>query len=176
MKTKSILLIFSTFLTVIAMTQETQVKKAKDFKVEIKELDDIHMVYYEFTGPYQDCFNDFGKLMEYIQTNQLPMGAYSLGLFYDDPENVPAEKLRSEPGYMVQGPVKGNDDFKYKKIPATKAVSVRYKSMEEIMPAYEAISKYIAENSLKTEPYSMEIYYSYDPNTVDAEILFLMKD
>lgn len=158
------------------MAQETAIKTEKDFKIEIRKIDDIHMVYYEFMGPYQNCFNDFPKLMEYIQKNQLPMGPYSLGLFYDDPEEVPAEKLRSEPGFMVQGPVKVGDGFKYKKIPATKAVTTRYKSMEEIMPAYAAISNYIMENKLSTAEYSMEIYYSYDEKNVDAEIIFLLKD
>lgn len=176
MKTRFFILSISAFLTLLTMAQETKVKTANDFKVEIRELDDIHMVYYDFVGPYQECFNDFGKLMEYIQAEQIPMGPYSLGLYFDDPETVSADKLRSQPGFMVQEPIKVSDVFKYKKIPSCKVVSTRYKSMDEIIPAYEAISKYIEENEIQTESFSMEIYYSYDPNVVDAEILFLIKD
>lgn len=158
------------------MAQETTIKTEKDFKIEIRKIDEIHMVYYEFTGAYQDCFNDFPKLMEYMQKNQLPMGPYSLGLFYDDPENVPEEKLRSEAGFMVQRPVTVGNGFKYKKLPARKAVTTRYKSMEEIMPAYAAISNYIIKNKISTEDFSMELYYSYDEKEVDAEIVFFLKD
>ena len=134
------------------------------------------MVYYKFTGPYMNSFNDFGKLMEYINTNEIPMGPYALGVFYDDPAQVPEDQLKSEAGYMVQEEVEVSDNFFYKKIPAGKAVSLKYHSMEEIMPAYEAIAKFMQEKEIKTVPYSIEIYYSPDPSVVDAEILFLIKD
>jgi effector-binding domain-containing protein len=158
------------------MAQQNPTTPATEFKIEIREMDEIHMVYYNYTGSYQHCFDDFPKLMAYIQQNNIPMGKYSLGLFYDDPDTVPEEKLRSEPGYMVQGPVKTSGIYKYKKIPASKVVSTRYKSMDQIMPAYAAIGKYIAENKLETQEHSMEIYYSYDETTVDAEIVFFLKE
>ncbi len=158
------------------MEQENNVKTTSDFKIEIRELNEIHMVYYEFKGPYQDSYNEFGKFMEYVQKKGLPMGQYPLSIFYDDPEKVPAEELRSEPGHMVLGPVEVSDGYKYKKIPASKGVSVRYRSMDEIMPAYKAIAEYLEKNNINAEEFSLEIYYSYDANIIDAEILFLIND
>lgn len=175
MKTNIAFLIIATFLTQLIMAQETKVKTKEDFKVEIRELDDIHMVYYEYKGSYHKAFDDFGKLMEYIQKEQLPVGAHALAVYYDDPNIVAEEKLRSEPGYMVQGPVEVSDGFKYKKISGAKAVCSHYNSMEEIVLAYEAIGEYIAKENLQTQEFALEIYYNLEPETYDGEILFLIK-
>ena len=176
MRTKILSTFFMCFIILIALSQEKKTACSSHFKPEVRETEDIHIVYYEFTGPYKDSFNDFGMLMAYLKKNEIELGAYSLGVFYDDPAEVPAEKLRSEPAHAVTGPVEVGDGFKYKKIPAGKAVSVKYTSMEEIMPAYEAIGKYIVENELKTVTYSIEIYYSYDENTMDVEILMMLAE
>lgn len=175
MKTKLITTLAIAVFCSVILTAQTE-KTMEKFKPEIRDVNEIHMIYYDFTGPYDQSFNAFGELMQFIQTNQLPMGPQSLGIFYDDPEKVPANELRSEIGFMLTKAVEGTDKYKYKKIEATKAVSVRYTSMDDIYPAYTAISNYIIENNLNTAPYSIEIYYSADPNVVDAEILMLIKD
>ena len=173
MKTK----IFITVLLAISslvLTAQTK-ESMKNFEPTIREVEDIHMLYYSFTGPYMQTFNDFGQLMGHIQSNKLPMGPYSLGVYYDDPAVVPENELRSEAGFMVTSSVEETEQFKYKKISGGKAVSVKYKSMDDIYPAYEAISKYISDNNLETENFSIEIYYSSDPSVVDAEILWMIK-
>jgi DNA gyrase inhibitor GyrI len=146
------------------------------FQVCIKDVPEMNIIYYSFTGPYDQSFNDFGNLMAYIQQNKIPMGAHALGIFYDDPSSVSADKLRSEAGFMITKKVEVSGNYKFKTLPAGKAVSVRYKSMNDIMMAYQAIGKYIAEKGIKTEPYSFEIYYSSDPTVIDAEILMFIKN
>jgi effector-binding domain-containing protein len=173
MKTKTLFTIALIISSLIVSAQTPQTMK--EFNPAIRTVDEIQMVYYSFTGPYMQSFDDFGQLMGHIQANNLPMGAYSLGIYYDDPNVVPENELRSEIGYMVTAPVSETKKFKYKKIPAGKAVSVRYTSMDEIYPAYEAISKYIMENKIETESFSLEIYYSNDPSVIDAEILMPIK-
>jgi effector-binding domain-containing protein len=176
MKTKIFFTLFVLSLTLMAMAQEEKSLCHDKLEVSIRDVDEIHMVYYKFTGPYMNSFNDFGKLMEYLKTNEIPMGPHALGIFYDDPAQVPEDQLRSEAGFMIQGKAEIADGFYYRNIPATKAVTVKYKSIEDIMPAYEAIAKYLQEKEIKTVPYSIEIYYSTDPNVVDAEILFLIDE
>lgn len=174
MKTRTLLtvLIALTAINLKAQNKETM----KEFDVQIRNVDEIQMIYYSFTGSYMQSFNDFPKLMAHISQNNLPMGPYSLGVYYDDPEKVPENKLRSEVGYMVTDQVKESGVYKYKKIPAGKAVSVRYKSMEDIYPAYDALAAYIEKKGLNTEEFSLEIYYSNDPNVVDAEILMMIRE
>lgn len=147
------------------------------FEITIRKVEKIQMVYYDFTGPYDKSFSEFGQLMTFVQKEKIQMGQFSLGIFYDDPAVVDKAKLRSKIGIAVaSNPEFKSEKFNYKKIPAGKAVTVRYKSMEDIMPAYEAISDYIMKNNLKTEDYSVELYYGNDPNTIDAEILFYVKE
>ena len=158
------------------LSAQEQNDASNKFQVSIKEVPEMSIVYYSFTGPYEQSFNDFGKLMAYIQQNKIPMGAHALGIFYDDPSTVSADKLRSEAGYMVSKKVEVSGNYKFKTLPAGKAVSVRYKSMNDIMTAYQTIGKYIGENGIETEPYSIEIYYSSDPSVIDAEILMMIKN
>lgn len=175
MKTNKLMfLAVASFMTLFLNAQN--LNEMKTFEPVIRDVEEMHMVYYNFTGPYDQSFNAFGELMQYIQVNQLPMGAYSLGLFYDDPAVVPAEELKSEVGFMLTGPINETEKYKYQKIEAGKAVSVKYSSMDEIFPAYTAIANFIKEQELQTADYSMEIYYSADPNVVDAEILMMIKN
>lgn len=171
MKTRFLLIASVLFLNHSIMAQKTN----ESFDVQIKEIPAIQMVYYEFTGPYDQSFNDFGKLMGYMQQNKIEMGKHSLGVFYDDPESVSPDKLRSEIGFLVTKKTEGNKIYKYKEIPAGKAITVKYTSMEEIMPAYKAISDYISKKKIETAPYSVELYYSNDPTVMDAEIVFYLK-
>jgi AraC family transcriptional regulator len=163
-----------TSLTVYLSAQENKDASNK-FQVSIRDFPETNIIYYSFTGPYDQSFNDFGNLMSYIQQNKIPMGANSLGIYYDDPATVSADKLRCEVGYMITKKVSVSGKYKIKTLPAGKAVSVRYKSMEDIMAAYQTIGQYIAEKGIKTEAYSIEIYYSSDPTVVDAEILMIIK-
>ncbi len=158
------------FLIVMITTVLLSARSQENVKVEIKEMSEMQIVYYENTGPYDQAFNDFPTLMSYLQSNKIPLGAHSLGIFFDDPQQVPENKLRSEIGFLVTDKVKTKPPFKYKKLDACKAVSAKYTSMDEIMTAYQAISNYIMEHKLKTAPYSIEIYYSYEEGSVDAEI------
>lgn len=148
---------------------------SKTFEIEIKELPEMHLVYYEFTGAYPAAMEKFEDLMKYLMANSIALGPHSMGIFYDDPAVVPENELRSEIGFLVNGPVEVSDGYKYKKIEACKAVCTKYTSMEEIMAAYGEISGYIVENKLDTAPYSMELYYGNDPNVIDAEIAFTIK-
>ena len=174
MKTRTL---FTVFMATVCISLSAQTKEnLKEFDVKIREMEEIQMIYYSFIGPYMQSYDDFPKLMAHIQQNGISMGPYSLGVYYDDPEKVPENELRSEIGFMVSEKATETKNYKYKKIPAGTAVSVKYKSMEEIYPAYKAIAAYIEKEGLKTEGFSVEIYYSMDPHIVDTEILMLLKE
>jgi effector-binding domain-containing protein len=178
MRTHFILVFILSGLMLNTMAQEKSscAEKAKNnFKVTVRNMEDIHMIYYEFTGPYMNSFNDFGKLMEYVQANNIPVGQNTLGVYYDDPEQVPEDQLRSEIGYVLTDKAEATGDYKYKKIDACKALSVWYYSMEEIMPAYNAIGKYAEDNNVEIVGYSIEIYHGFDPEEMKAEILMPIK-
>lgn len=151
-------------------------KSQETIKVEVKNLPEMNVVYYEHTGAYDQSFNNFSQLMEYIQKKQLPTGASSIGIFKDDPKQVSAEDLRSEIGFLLTKEVSVEAPYKFKKLKACKAVSAKYTNMEQIMVAYQAIAEYIAKNNLKTGEFSIELYYGNDETTVDAEIFIPIID
>jgi DNA gyrase inhibitor GyrI len=151
--------------------------KPEKFKVTVRDVDKIKMVYYEFTGPYDQSFSEFAQLISFAKENKLTMDKFSLGIFKDDPELTPADKLRSEIGLAITSKAKVDlAKYKYKELPAGKAVTVKYKGMDEIMPAYEAIAEYIKTNNIKTENYSVELYFGQDPDQMVSEILFYITD
>ncbi|MCG8700123.1 MAG: GyrI-like domain-containing protein [Bacteroidales bacterium] len=169
MKTKTLL---SVLLMFVAMGI---VKAQNSFNVEIKEVKSFDMLYYDFTGPYPNAYQDFGKLMAYIGENNIKTGPYSVGLYFDDPKTVAEDKLRSQVGHMIVGKSATNEVFKTKTVRSGKAVSVTYHNMSEIMDAYEALGGYILDKGLKTEGFSIEVYKSQDPAKMETEILMLLK-
>jgi effector-binding domain-containing protein len=175
MKTKTLIAVFALALSQLLTAQEHQLPNEKEFNVYIRTCEAIPFIYYEHKGPYNEAFNNFGQLMKYIQQNNIATGAFSVGIYYDDPSTVAPELLRSEAGFSIKQPVKETEMFKCKTVPSGKAVCVRYTSMDEIVPAYEALEKYISENQLKTAPYSIELYYGNDPTKIDAEILMFIQ-
>lgn len=171
------LMLMSCFLitSILAQDKAACPDKEKSFEIEVKDVEGFYMVYYEFKGPYEEAFDEFMSLIEYLANNEIEMGPNALGIFYDDPEVVAPEDLRSEVGFMVTGEVPSNEKYKYKKIENFKAVATKYYSLEDIKDAYQAVGEYLQENELVPGEYSFEIYYSEDPVKVDTEILMPIK-
>jgi AraC family transcriptional regulator len=171
---KTILLSILFLCAAFLHAQENKESVPPEIQVEVKNVPEIQILYYEFTGPYNQSFSKFSGLMDYIKNNNIPLGEHALGIFYDDPNEVPAEQLKSEAGFMVTKEVNPANGYLFKKIPAGKAVIAHYKSYDQIMAAYGAIEKYISDNGITTAPYSIEIYYNSDPSVVDAEIRMMI--
>ncbi|MBN1180948.1 MAG: GyrI-like domain-containing protein [Bacteroidales bacterium] len=169
MRTKHLLLSICAMIALSLAAQDGGKQKA--FEAKVREVDGFHMVYYEFKGPYDQAFGEFMSLMEYLASNNIEMGPNALGIFYDDPQDVAPENLRSDVGFMVKSPAPSGEKFKYKKVEGFKAVSVKYYSMEDIQKAYESLGEYLVQSDLTPKGPAYEIYYSSDPNVVDTEIL-----
>lgn len=162
------------FLTVNVMAQTSEkVKKETTSlnEVEVRHIEPFQYVYYEFKGSYMEAFKDFPKLMEYLGKNGIQPGKYSLGVYYDDPLDVPEKDLRSEIGMMVTKPEKVSDGYKYKNVDGFKAATIRYTEMEQIMDAYDKVFKYVESNGMTPAGAPYEFYYSYEPGNLDCEII-----
>ena len=175
MKTKTCVLIL-TFFTVSVMAQVSEEKIADyPYKAEVKQIEPFQYLYYEYKGSYMNAFMAFPKLMEYIESERIEMGLYSLGVYYDDPAEVAENELRSEIGMMIKEKVKGNDMYKFKKVDGFKAATIKYSDMSEIQTAYAVLVKYMQSKNLTPIGPAYEIYYSYDENNIDTEIVFPVK-
>lgn len=152
--------------------QDTTKTCSPKFDVQIKNIESFNMLYYEFTGPYEQAYNSFQTLMDFMAQNNIGMGSSAVGIYYDDPQVVAADKLRSEVGYTTINAVDSAGNFKFKKVEAYKAVCVKYTSMADMMGAYGAIMEYITKNNITIIGPAYEFYYDmYGPNPI-SEIAF----
>ena len=147
------------------------------FPVTKKKVEGFHFLYYEFIGPYQKAFDKFGEFMAYLKKNGIETGPYSVGIYLDNPQMTPPEKLRSEIGFMVKKAFKADGIYKYKKIESFYAISTWYKSMDEIQGAWNALVIYLMKNKLIPAGPGYEFYKSDKaPTDFSAECFFPIKE
>lgn len=135
-----------------------------------QKLGPFTVVYEQHTGDYKQT----GKIFEQVQTALAREGVETrkaIGIYFDDPQRVPAEKLRSECGsvleshYLPKAKYLISQQFKVKVIPPRQSVSAdfpikgAYSYMIGPMKAYPALRKYCAEKNYQVS-LSYEIYDS----------------
>ncbi len=65
--------------------------------VEIRTLPDMRVAFLRWVGPYIECGSTFGKLMEWGgKKGLLGPSTTTLGIYHDDPDVTPADKLRAD--------------------------------------------------------------------------------
>ncbi|MEN8155257.1 MAG: GyrI-like domain-containing protein [Acidobacteriota bacterium] len=163
------------FLIVLAIAAGFSLngETGEKFPVTKKKVEGFHFVYYEFTGPYQKAFEQFGLFMAYLKQNKIETGPYSVGIYLDNPQMTAPDKLRSEIGFMVKNEVKPDGIYKYKKVDDFTAISTRYQSMKDIQGAWDALGKYLMKNSMIPAGPGYEFYKTdKDPSKISAECFF----
>jgi len=146
-----------------------------------KDLPAMEIVYEDFTGPYSKT----GKVMDDLYQSLKKDGinpVQGIGLYFDNPENVPQDKLRSKVGSVI--PAVSADQLsmlkkKYKTltVPAGKYLYSSFPKknvfsyMVGPMKVYPVIGRYITEKAITPKAeYSIEIYD--EPNSM---IVYAMK-
>lgn len=138
-------------------------------KVEVKEstIGPYHLVYEANTGDYRQTGTSVDSLMKLAATKGVvPVAGF--GIYMDDPNEVPKEKLRSEAGIIIQPQdvekFKGvAAPAKYRMYPQTSAVVSEFPLKNflsiflGIYKVYPAIMDYMKAKNYKIS-YSFEIY------------------
>lgn len=117
------------------------------------------LVYEEYVGPYMNTGKVFDKVYNAVKNDGIET-TRGLGIYFDDPSRVPADKLRSECGVVIEG--KDASKFaavskKYmsKKIKASDSLVVEFpirnafSYMVGPMKAYPALAKYARSKNYK---------------------------
>lgn len=86
-------------------------------KVSEMKMGPFLFVYQEYTGPYMNTGKIFDKVYKTVRSDGIETKR-GLGIYFDDPSKVPAEKLRSQCGVVIEE----NDFAKFA------SVSKKYKS------------------------------------------------
>jgi AraC family transcriptional regulator len=131
----------------------------------------LKIAYIKHSGAYDKIPFDqyFGKLFAWAKEKRLKPAGPPMGIFYDDPKNVPAEKCKSEVGIPIRGKTKPEKKIKIKEIAPTTVAAITHRGpMKDYMKTYEKLNEWIAENSYVTAGPPMEVYLS-KPKLVHGE-------
>lgn len=98
-----------------------------------------------------------------------------MAIYPDDPENIPADKLRSEIAITFKGKAAAKGNIKTKKLPAMKVATISHKGPgSEFKNTYGKLVGWIAEKGLVISGPPMEIY-SKKPEVVGGQTILYAK-
>lgn len=120
------------------------------------EMGPFTIAYESFTGPYAKTAPVFAKVYNALKEKGIT-ARMGLGIYYDNPAQVPAEKLRSDCGVVLEkgDQVKLKGKFKVKRLARASSVVVEFPVRSTLsymigpMKAYPALMKYAQEKNLK---------------------------
>jgi len=141
-------------------------------EVKLKKTEPMQIATISHVGPYGEVGKLYQEIAKWLRQKQLKVTGPPLGWFYDNPEKVPANKLRSEVGIPFIGEAKPEDKIKIKKVPAQEVLYTLHKGpYSEVGPAYGALFQHASEKGYIPLGCPMEIYLN-DPSKVkESELL-----
>lgn len=144
-------------------------EETKPYEVRVKTAEKMTLVYLEHTGPYDRMGEVFAQLGEYAAEKALTGDV--VGIYYDDPAQVPAEQLRSELGIVVPEGTMPDSGYSLQEVPERKVVYVILRGpYGEIAKEYPYIVQWIEEKGYRIVGPLMEIYLEAGPD-IPAEQL-----
>lgn len=137
----------------------------------VKHFPKMRVAYVANVGPFGEATRrGFEKLFAWLEANHLqPLGA-SLGIFYDDPAKVAAEKLRSESCVPVAMDVLGSGEVQTKDIGDVEVATIVYQGEQNIARAYNEVYDWLRAQGYRDAGAPMETYLSSLGEELRAEI------
>jgi len=141
-------------------------------EVKLKKTEPMQIATISHIGPYSEAGKLYQEIMKWLKQKQLKITGAPLGWFYDNPEKVPAHKLRSEVGIPFKGEAKPEGNIQIKKIPAQDVLYTMHKGpYREVGPAYAALFQYASEKGYIPQGCPMEIYLNDPAKVKESELL-----
>ncbi len=138
---------------------------------EIKHFPGTRVAYVSEMGPMSEAVKrGFDKLFAWVGAHNVqPLGA-SIGIFYDDPAKVPADKLRSDLCVPVADDVQGSGDVQIKNIGDSQVVTIVYQGEQNIEHAYNEVYDWLHAQGYRDSGALMETYLSKPGEDLRAEV------
>ena len=162
------LLLCLTFTMSLHTYSQESDKSCSKPKIEVKEVKSGKSLVIKTTVPTSEIGPKmgemYGKLFDFLGDNNIgPTGPPFTVYYKFEPEG----NTTFETGIPVAEEVEGNGEILFKKFPEMKVISTMYTgAYENMMPVYEALTKYLEENNLESDGTSWEIYLT-DPNEIE---------
>jgi len=113
--------------SLVAMAPLEQHRYRDMFTVELMTLDEIHLAGYSHKGDYMQIEAVFEKLfIDANSHNVFNQSTRSIGVYYDDPETVARDELRSMAGITISPSEAASLKLEYLTIPAGKCASILF--------------------------------------------------
>jgi len=141
-------------------------------EVRLKKTEPMQVAVISHVGPYGEVGRLYEEILKWLKQKGLRIAGPPFGWFYDNPEEVLVDKLRSEVGFPFKGEAKPEDNIEIKKIPAQEVLSTKHKGpYSEVGSAYATLFRYANEKGCIPLGCPMEIYLN-DPSKVpEGELL-----
>lgn len=141
-------------------------------EVKLKKTEQMQVAVISHVGPYSEAGRHYGEIAKWLREKQLAITGPPLGWFYDNPEEVPAQKLRSDVGFPFKGEAKPEDKIKIKKIPAQDVLYTIHKGpYREVGPSYTTLYQYAKEKGYIPIGCPIEIYLNDPAKVRESELL-----
>ena len=119
-------------------------------EVEIKSIDSADVMCLEFTGSYEQTGDRLDELLAWVLRSGHPWAAAPVGVFYDDPDKVEADKLRAQVAVRVDERCDGDDLVKRKNLPGAEMACLAYEGpIGDIGKAYGELFEWIGANGYR---------------------------
>lgn len=154
--------------------KQGSIEDMKMYTVSVKELDEMPIYTVEHTGPYMSINKAFDKICGWMGSRGLMnQNTKMIGLYYDDPDSIAPDKLRSKAALSIDGDVAGDDVVKKAVVEAGRYAVVEFKGpYSELHKAYRWLCGEWLQQSgeeLANRP-SVEFYLNDPQITAPAEL------
>lgn len=166
---KNLLIIFGS-LFIIILAAAIYYGLFNSAKLVEKNVGGETFVYQERTGDYQQSGPAMDAVSQELKNNFGVECINGFGIYYDNPQEVAKEKLRSEVGCVLPNEalsqlteIQTSPTIKTKRIPVVKYITGEFPYRNKIsyvlgvLKIYPKFSKYLAEHNYQSAP-SMELY------------------
>lgn len=141
-------------------------------EVKSKKIESMQIAIISHVGPYGEVSTLYQEIMEWLKQKQLKIAGPPLGWFYDNPEEVPAHKLRSDVGIPFEGEAKPEGNIKIKKTSAQEVLYTVHKGPYiEVGSAYGALFQQAREKGYISLGCPMEIYLNDPAKVKESDLL-----
>lgn len=142
---------------------------------------EVSVLYKENIGPYHEILNAIQSVEDHLKKYNISC-LKSFGQYFDDPDQVPAERLRSHVGCVIISPqtlprgfvAQLPSDILFKEIILGHAVKADFDGSPAIGPykVYPQAQKFMQDNGLTQKGAVLEVYTQHSGQELSTEFFF----
>ncbi len=126
-----------------------------------EERKEAMLAYIEHRGPYDQIPWDelIPRLYGWAKEQKVMPGFHPMGIYYDDPNEVPRDECRSDVAITFKGGARAAGRVMIRPLPSMKVATLSFKGpSEEYSKAYKTLGDWIEEKGYRVTGPSIEIY------------------